>query len=79
MYRNNGDRFKNYYKWEKSVQTPYKYDRDGLCKHILSRRVAETENPFLRVILVHYENSISFVLRYIDKLKHFKNFYWSNR
>lgn len=78
-YRDNGTRFKNYCEWESVKQPAYDYERKGLVQHILSHKIAYTDNPFLKVMLKYYEMSIFHVLKYIDRLKHFKNCYWKNR
>lgn len=77
--RENGMRYKNYGDWSKSKQTPYDYDKNGLIKHILSPRIVNTNNYITKTMLYFYEKSIIYVLKYIDKLKHFKDVYWSNR
>lgn len=78
-YRDNGYRFQNYCEWESTKQTPYDYKRNGLLQHILSRNIVSTENKVLKVILSYYEQSIIFLLKYVDRLKHFKNYHWKNR
>ena len=78
-YRDNGYRFRNYCEWELTKQTPYNYERNGLLQHILSRNIVSTENKVLKVILSYYEQSIIFLLKYVDRLKHFKNYHWKNR
>lgn len=79
IYNENGSRYKNYCLWESRKYSPYDYKRNGLIKHILSNKIVNTNNPILKSILIYYEESIIFVLKYIDKLKHFKNFHWKNR
>ena len=78
-YRDNGYRFRNYCEWESTKQTPYNYERNGLLQHILSRNIVLTENKVLKVILSYYEQSIIFLLKYVDRLKHFKNYHWKIR
>lgn len=78
-YRDNGERFKNYDDWAVRKNAPYDYARKGLLKHILSNKIVDTKNVITKSILTYYEMSIIFVLKYIDKLKNFKNYHWKNR
>lgn len=79
IYKDNEYRYRDYYKWEKRSQSPYNYEKHGLIKHLLSNKLINTNNSVLRVILAYYENSIVFLLKYVDRLKHFKNHHWKNR
>lgn len=79
IYNENGYRYKEYHKWESTKQTPYNYAANGLLKHIMSHKIVESKNHILRVILTYYEKSIIFLLKYVDQLKHFKNYHWKNR
>lgn len=65
--------------WENTKQTPYDYEREGVVKRIVSKPIANTTNPVLRIILQFYESSIVFTLKSIDYLKHFKDVHWFNR
>lgn len=78
-YNVNGNRFKDNYTWETIKNEPYNYERHGLLKHIMSNRIVNTTNTPLRIILEYYEKSLVFVMKYVDKLKNFKNPYWENR
>jgi hypothetical protein len=75
----NGEAFKDYKLWEIIKQPPYDYEREGLVGHIISKPLAETDNPVLQFVLKFYESSIVFLLKYIDELKHFKDIHWKNR
>lgn len=77
--RENGTRFKEYWKWEDRKQSPYDYENLGLLKHLLSERIIESKNIILQNILSYVEQSLVFVMKYIDRLKHFKNYHWKNR
>jgi len=77
--KSNGYRYRDYYLWESTKQTPYNYEREGLVKRIVSKPIAETENPILKIVLQIYETSINFILRSTDILKNFKNIHWKNR
>ena len=79
VYKTNGDRYKNYYKWEDVKNPAYNYEREGLLKHIMSKRIVETDNYVLRLMLDYYERSLVFLMRYVDELRNFKNIHWKNR
>ena len=78
-YRENGSRWKGYKKWDKAIQTPYDYEQNGISQHILSKSIVGSDNRFVKYILKVYDHTIVHVLKSIDYLKHFKNFYWKNR
>lgn len=78
-YRENGTRYKNYKVWENRMYPAYDYESNGLVQHLMSNRIANTDNKILKVILSYFEGSIIFVLKYVDRLKHFKNYHWKNR
>lgn len=77
--RENGKRFVNYRAWEDIKRKPYDYERDGLLKHLMSPSIVYTDNRYLKTILDFVENSLIFVMKYVDILKNFKNPYWRNR
>ena len=79
IQRPNGERFKLYKLWNETKQTPYDYENNGLVKKIVSKPIADTDNPVLKSVLKYYESSIIFLLKYIDILKHFKDIHWKNR
>jgi hypothetical protein len=54
-------------------------EKDGLLKHLMSTSIVNTDNRYLKTILDFVENSLVFVLKYVDVLKNFKNPYWRNR
>lgn len=76
---NNGNRFKNYYKWEDVKNAPYNYERNGLLQHIMSNVIVKSKNEILQTILKYFESSLIYLMRYIDHLKNFKNYHWYNR
>lgn len=78
-YNDNGNRYKHYQHWENVKNAPYDYERYGLLNKIMSNRIYNTTNEALKVILSYYEKSLIFVMKYVDRLKHFKNPYWKNR
>lgn len=78
-YRENGTRYKDYCEWEAHKQSPYNYERNGLLRHILSRPIVTSQNQILQYILTYYEKTLVFLMKYVDRLKHFKNYHWKNR
>jgi len=78
-YNDNGNRYKHYQHWENVKNAPYDYERYGLLNKIMSNRIYNTTNEALKVILSYYERSLIFAMKYVDRLKHFKNPYWKNR
>ena len=75
----NGYRYRDYYLWESTKQTPYNYEREGLVKRLVSKPISQSENPILKLVLQIYETSVVFIFKYIDILKNFKNVHWKNR
>jgi hypothetical protein len=57
-YNDNGNRYKHYQHWENVKNAPYDYERYGLLNKILSNRIYNTTNEYLKIIL----NSITFNL-----------------
>jgi hypothetical protein len=78
-YRDNGTRFKNYCEWENVKNKPYNYERNGLLKYIMSNKIVNTKNFVLRGLLNFFETTLTYIMKYIDKLKNFKNYNWKNR
>lgn len=78
-YRENGTRYINYCLWENKKYTPYDYGRNGLLKYIMSNKIVNSDSSILQFILSYYEKSLVFVMKYVDRLKHFKNYHWKNR
>ena len=78
-YRENGSKYKNYCEWEFTKQTPYNYGKYCILQHNLSNKIFSSKNETLQSLLSFYEQSIIFLLKYIDRLKHFKNYHWKNR
>ncbi len=79
QYKENGTRYKKYYLWEDRKNSPYNYENFGLLRHIISNKIVNTENDILKFVLNYYEKSIFFMLKYVDRLKNFKNYHWRNR
>lgn len=74
-----GTRYKYYDEYEIKKNQPYDYEKHGLLNKIISSKIINTNNSILRVILAYYEKSLVFLLKYIDRLKNFKNYNWVNR
>ena len=78
-WKNNGQRFETYKAWENVYAPEYDYANEGIVKRILSKPIAESQNPILKLALNIYESCIVFMLKSIDILKNFKNIHWKNR
>ena len=78
-YRDNNSRFQKYNQWENTKYLPYNYSKYGLLQHILSRKITDSYNPILQSVLGFFERSLIFLMKYVDELKHFKNYHWKNR
>lgn len=77
--QNNGKRFESYKDWDISHNFEYDYARNGVVKKIVSKPMAQTDNPILKIILQFYDSTITYMLKSIDILKNFKNIHWKNR
>lgn len=77
--RENGEKFKYYYRWNKVIRSNYNYSAEGLLKHIMSPSIVNSKNKFLQYVLKYFETSLVFLMHYVDRLKHFKNYHWKNR
>lgn len=75
----NGTYTSRYRLWERKLHQPYDYAHDGLVNKILSHKIYNTTNPFLRYILNIYEQSLVYCMRYVDILANFINYNWRNR
>lgn len=75
----NGHRFMNYDKFEYHNQKPYNYSKYGLVNHMLSKKIIESKNQPLKIILNFVDRSFVQLLHYVDELKYFKNYLWKNR
>lgn len=75
----NGTRYYEYKQWDVEKYAPYDYERHGLIKHLLSPSITNTNNVTTRIILTFYEKSLVFLMKYVDRLKHFKDISWKNR
>lgn len=77
--RTNGTKYKRYRYWNKTLNEVYDYENNGLLKHLMSRKIVESDNKILQIILSFFEKSMIFLMRYIDELKNFKNIHYKNR
>lgn len=79
IVNSNNTRFSNYYLYEYKKHQPYDYKNNGLMKRIIPAKVYNTTNPILKWFLGVLDTSLIFNMKYIDKLKHFKNYTNKNR
>lgn len=75
----NGYRFRNYDEYEHKLHQPYNYEKHGIIQHIISSKIANSENRILRTMLNFIDQSLISLSRYTDELKYFKNYLWKNR
>lgn len=75
----NGNRYKIYKQYEHRLHSPYDYETNGLLNRILSNKIYNTTNPILKYILSVYEQSIIYLLKYVDILENFFNYNKFNR
>lgn len=71
---NNGHRYYNYCKWEKRMNQPYDYARNGLLKHLMSHDIIESKNSTLQYLLKYIENTFTIVMKSIERFQHFKDY-----
>lgn len=79
LYRENGTKYKEYFRWCDKKSSLYDYEHNGLLQHMLSNKIVNSTNPILQFVLQYYEKSIIFLLKYVDELKNFKNYHSKNR
>jgi hypothetical protein len=77
--RVNGTKYRNYYLWDNAKNLPYDYEKRGLLKRIMSNVIVSTQQPILKNVLKYFENSLVYLMKYVDKLKQFKNYHYYNR
>lgn len=77
--RKNGFRYEKYKTWGIPPDTTYDYCNNGIIKHMFSNKIANSKNQTLGIILNYFEQSIIFLLKYIDELKYFKDYNRKNR
>lgn len=75
----NGHRYEYTREYDKALNQPYDYERNGLLSRIASKRISETRNPVTRFICSVFEKQMVFLLKYADVLANFKNPYFRNR
>lgn len=73
-----GKRKEYYYKYDK-LDSRYDWKHQGILTHIMSNAITSSKNSILRYMLGIFENSLIFILRYVDKLHDFKNYIKCNR
>lgn len=85
--RENGTRFRNYVAWEAKKGAPYDYERNGLLRHLMSHKIilaavdsdGEWRPTPLGTILKYVENNLIMIMKYVDRMKNFKNYAYKNR
>lgn len=75
----NGYRYTNYGLYESQLHRPYDYAREGLLKHIISRRIMSAKNPILKYMLQVMEQALIFMLKSTDMVQNVFNYNWKNR
>lgn len=75
----NGTRYKNKCLYETQLNRPYDYERNGLLKHLMSRRIINSKNQILQYMLRIVEQSLIFQMKYVDILQNIHNYNWKNR
>ena len=75
----NGEHYKQYVYWDKKLHQPYDYKRYGLMNKIISHKLWNTKNPFLKYIIKFIEKSMIYALQEADMLKNFFNYNYWNR
>lgn len=77
--RPSGTRYKFYDQWDYVKNENYDYEKNGILNKIISHQISESKNEILQIILQYYEQTFIFLMKYIDKLKNFKNCGLKNR
>jgi hypothetical protein len=75
----NNYRHYDYGRWEAKKNQPYDYARHGFFKHIMSHKIIESENETLQYLLKYLENSFIMVMKFVERLQHFKDYAYTNR
>ncbi len=75
----NGTRYDYTENYDKALNKPYDYERNGLLQHMVSQRIVNTTNPITRFIYNVFEKELVFLLKYTEILANFKNPYYRNR
>lgn len=78
----NGHHHINNILWEDKVDEAYDYERNGLLKHMMSHVIIEAatnedgtwKNNPLGTILNYIEKTFVILMKYIDRMKNFKNY-----
>jgi hypothetical protein len=74
-----GTRYEDYKLYEKKLNQPYDYSRNGLLNKILPNRIVNSKNTIFKEVLNYFEKMFIYLMKYVDKLKHFKNYNAINR
>ena len=69
-----GEKYKGYRTWETRLNTPYDYEKDGLMRHLLSHVILESNNTSLRMMISYIEEVYVKLMKFVERLKNFKNY-----
>lgn len=61
---------------ENRKHTPYDYAENGLLKKLLPTVIINSENDITQSIIKYIEYILIHLMRYVDELKHFKDWNW---
>lgn len=75
----NGHRYNKYKLWGSELHQPYDYETNGLLKRLMSKKIIESKNQTIQTFIRFYESSLIFLMKEVDRLKHYKNPTWRNR
>lgn len=75
----NGHRYKKYVEYGKELNLPYDYEKNGLLNRLMSHKISESKSPILNMMYKYYENSLIFLMKQVDIIKHYKDIAWKNR
>ena len=75
-YRPNGTRWKYIKKHQNIKHQPYDYADEGLLNKLLPEHVVNTDNDTTKAVLDFVEDVCVRILKYVDELKHFKDWNW---
>jgi len=75
---NPGNRYNYCYMFDSKKQV-HDWKHEGILPWTMSTAIMKTENEIVKYVLSIVENSVGFIMSYIDKLKNFKNYTQCNR
>lgn len=75
-YRPNGTRWEYTKKHQRAKWQPYDYARQGLLNKLLPEHVYNAKNTTTRAVFKFVEDVCVEILKYVDMLRHFKDWNW---